>query len=85
MILQRVSAAKWEEAERYWVDKFREQGCNILNAQDGGDYSANKKERKPEESLNPIVPKPVAAVFILRLKKESGVQAKSLSWPCLGG
>jgi hypothetical protein len=30
-------SADWEERERYWISKFREEGCNLLNLTDGGE------------------------------------------------
>lgn len=36
-LVQEVTVACWQEAERYWISYFRSVGCNLTNMTDGGD------------------------------------------------
>ena len=52
-ILEEVDIEIWKQKEKYWIDFYKSEGCNIVNYTDGGDglsfgnQTSFKKGRKP--------------------------------------
>jgi group I intron endonuclease len=50
-ILQEVTSETWQEAERCWINRLRDQGCNLTNIAQGGIGGQSGKRHSAEHKL----------------------------------
>ena len=53
-ILQEANLGNWQDAERYWINKMREQGANLTNFANGGQTSPVEGKGHTEETKNKL-------------------------------